>query len=94
MLRSSWMRVFLRFEDLNIFSEHKEYFVPNLRVSKMGGLMRTLKIIEYLKELDWPFIIGCQVGETSLLSRIALLAADHGGAWFSLKRAPMENTYF
>ena len=61
-------------EDLNIW-------IPNIRISKMGGLLRSLAVAERCKELNLDFIIGAQVGETSILTRIALsLANQYGGS--------------
>ena len=36
-------------------------------------------MIEELKKLRWPIIIGCHTGETSLLTRAALVAASAAG---------------
>jgi pimeloyl-ACP methyl ester carboxylesterase len=54
-------------------------FIANIKVSKVGGLIRALKMIEELKKLGWPIIIGCHVGETSLLTRAALVASGASG---------------
>ena len=43
-------------------------FMANLKVSRVGGIIRALALIEELKKLGWPIIIGCHVGETSLLT--------------------------
>lgn len=47
--------------------------IPNLRISKMGGLLRTLAIIDELKKCNLQWIIGSHVGEMSLLAKAALL---------------------
>ena len=46
--------------------------VPNLRVSKHGGLLRSL---ELLAHVHGPVIVGAQVGETSILARAGLALA-------------------
>lgn len=51
-------------------------WLPNIRVSKCGGIIRSLSILKELQEV--PFILGCQVGETSLLTRAALVVARAG----------------
>ncbi|MEX2962337.1 mandelate racemase/muconate lactonizing enzyme family protein [Microbulbifer sp. TYP-18] len=51
----------------------------NLRVSKLGGLLRSIEILDRARELGIPVIIGAQVGETSLLSRVALTLASRAG---------------
>jgi L-alanine-DL-glutamate epimerase-like enolase superfamily enzyme len=50
--------------------------VLNLRVSKMGGLLRSLEIARSAMERQIPLVIGAQVGETSLLTRAALTVAN------------------
>lgn len=50
--------------------------VVNLRVSKLGGLLRTLTMIECARQHGLAVIIGAQVGETSLLTRAGLSAAQ------------------
>jgi L-alanine-DL-glutamate epimerase-like enolase superfamily enzyme len=42
----------------------------------MGGLLRSLAIIESARKLDIGLIVGAQVGETSLLTRAGLTAAQ------------------
>ncbi len=51
----------------------------NVRVSKMGGLIRTLELIEDARARGIGIIVGAQVGETSLLTRAALTAARAAG---------------
>jgi L-alanine-DL-glutamate epimerase-like enolase superfamily enzyme/pimeloyl-ACP methyl ester carboxylesterase len=65
--------------DLSLYRNLKEKLIANVKVSKTGGLIRTLTLIEELKKLAWPIIIGCHVGETSLLTRAALPAACVAG---------------
>jgi len=50
-------------------------FIINIRISKMGGLLRSLEIARIAGELALPIIVGAQVGETSLLTRAALTVA-------------------
>lgn len=51
-------------------------WIINIRVSKMGGILRSLAVAEQAKELGIPIIIGAQVGETSVLTRAALTVAN------------------
>lgn len=51
-------------------------FIVNLRVSKMGGLLRSLELAQAAQARAIPLIIGAQVGETSLLTRAALTVAQ------------------
>jgi L-Ala-D/L-Glu epimerase len=47
----------------------------NLRVSKMGGLLRSLEAVARARSAGIGVIVGAQVGETSLLTRAALTVA-------------------
>jgi L-alanine-DL-glutamate epimerase-like enolase superfamily enzyme len=66
-------------EDLSLYRNIAGKFIANIKVSKVGGLIRALKIIEELKKMGWPIIIGCHVGETSLLTRAALVVSGAAG---------------
>ena len=66
---------FVRDEQFAHLKQNASAWIINIRVSKMGGLLRSLNIIEQAKELGIPIIIGAQVGETSLLTRAALVLA-------------------
>jgi L-alanine-DL-glutamate epimerase-like enolase superfamily enzyme len=50
----------------------------NLRVSKMGGLLRSLQVVDGARAARIGLIVGAQVGETSLLTRAALTVAHAG----------------
>jgi len=54
-------------------------WIPNLRVSKLGGLLRTLALVDAARARGLPLIVGAQVGETSLLTRVALTVACAAG---------------
>ncbi len=57
-------------------------WILNVRVSKMGGLLRSQRIIDEAGRCGIPLIIGAQVGESSLLTRAALsLAAYCQNRW-------------
>lgn len=47
-------------------------WIANVRVSKMGGVLRSLEFVTAAAKLGIDVIVGCQVGETSLLTRAAL----------------------
>lgn len=53
-----------------------EQWIVNLRVSKMGGLLRSLRLAEACRSQKLGLIVGAQVGETSLLTRAALVVAQ------------------
>jgi L-alanine-DL-glutamate epimerase-like enolase superfamily enzyme len=52
-----------------------ELWIVNLRVSKMGGLLRSLALVNELAHRGMGVIVGAQVGETSLLTRAGLTVA-------------------
>ena len=54
-------------------------WIVNLRVSKMGGLIRSLRIVSEALDRGIPIIIGAQVGETSILTRASLVIARAAG---------------
>ena len=51
----------------------------NVRVSKMGGLVRAIELIDEARARGIGVIVGAQVGETSLLTRAALTAVRAAG---------------
>ena len=66
-------------EDLSHYRNASGEFIANIKISRVGGLIRALRLIGELKKMDWPIIIGCHVGETSLLTRAALVASSAAG---------------
>lgn len=60
--------------------EEGHYKMINVRLSKCGGFRNSLKIIEYLRYRGMPFQIGCQLGESGILSAagraLSLLCGD------------------
>lgn len=86
--------------DLGMFKTVPGQFIANIKLSRLGGLIRALQMIEEIKKLGWPMIVGCHVGETSLLTRAALVASAaagesliaHEGAFgdYLVKREPAE----
>ncbi|TXI20604.1 MAG: hypothetical protein E6Q62_01155 [Nitrosomonas sp.] len=67
---------FLGHAQFDYLIEDPQTWIINLRISKMGGLFRSLAIAKTAKELSIPLIIGAQVGETSILTRAALTVAN------------------
>lgn len=69
-----------RTADLATYSENGDRWIPNVRVSKMGGLLRTLEFLQRARAMNFRVIVGAHVGETSLLTRVAFTAASAAGA--------------
>ena len=55
-------------------------WIINVRVSKMGGLLRSLNVLKRAERAGIPVIVGAQVGETSILTRAALMVAQAAGS--------------
>jgi L-alanine-DL-glutamate epimerase-like enolase superfamily enzyme len=69
----------LRLEQLDALPA-PERWIANLRVSKQGGLLRSLALAKRAAERGIAVIVGAQVGETSLLTRAALTLMQAAGA--------------
>lgn len=67
---------FLRIKQLDHLQADPQSWIINIRISKMGGVFRSLAIAEQAKVMNIPAIIGAQVGETSILTRAALTVAN------------------
>ncbi len=52
--------------------EDPECWIVNLRVSKMGGIIRSLALAKEASRRGIGLIVGAQVGETSILTRASL----------------------
>ena len=70
---------FLRIDQLPELASHPERWILNLRVSKLGGILRSLAIVKAARQAGLRIIMGAQVGETSLLTRAALTLASQSG---------------
>ncbi len=68
---------FLRMEQLKHLQADPPTWILNIRISKMGGILRSIAIAKEAKAIGLPIIIGAQVGETSILTRAALTVANH-----------------
>jgi L-Ala-D/L-Glu epimerase len=65
----------LRVEQLEVVSEDARHWIVNLRISKMGGLIRSIDVARKAKVLGLRLIVGAHVGETSVLTRAGLTIA-------------------
>jgi L-alanine-DL-glutamate epimerase-like enolase superfamily enzyme len=54
-------------------------WIVNIRVSKMGGLIRSIDLLHQAVAAGLGVIVGAQVGETSLLTRAGIALAQAGG---------------
>ncbi|MFT5765265.1 MAG: L-alanine-DL-glutamate epimerase-like enolase superfamily enzyme [Saprospiraceae bacterium] len=66
--------------DLQAYDNLEGRFIANIKVSRVGGLIRSLKMIEALQARDWKIIIGAHVGESSVMTRAGMCAAQAAGA--------------
>ena len=67
---------FLGVQQFTYLETPPKTWIINIRLSKMGGILRSLAIAAKAKALGIPIIIGAQVGETSILTRAALTVAN------------------
>jgi len=70
---------FLNMRQFEFVKGDPRAWIINVRVSKMGGLLRSIEIVREAVRLGTPVIVGAQVGETSLLTRAALPVATVAG---------------
>jgi L-alanine-DL-glutamate epimerase-like enolase superfamily enzyme len=68
-----------RVADLEPLAAYPERWIANVRVSKMGGVLRSLDLVAEASRLGLPIIVGAQVGESSVLTRAALTVASAAG---------------
>ncbi len=54
-------------------------WIANVRVSKLGGLCRSMAVIAEARLRNIPVIVGAQVGETAILTRAGWTAARAAG---------------
>lgn len=67
---------FLTENDLTKIIEKKYFSMLNLRLSKNGGLLKTLKLAEKAESSNIKYQLGCHVGETGILSALGRVAAS------------------
>ncbi len=68
---------FTKQRDFDHIHTNPESWIINIRISKMGGILRSLAVAEESKKQGIPIIVGAQVGETSILTRAALTIANN-----------------
>ncbi|MGA7144278.1 MAG: enolase C-terminal domain-like protein [Desulfobacterales bacterium] len=56
------------FDDIKKIVKENHYKMINIRLSKCGGFKNSLKMIDYLRSNGVSFQIGCQLGESGVLS--------------------------
>ena len=66
--------------DIRKILEERYYGMVNIRLSKCGGFRKSIRIIDCLRSQAVPFQIGCQLGESGILSAagraLSLLCGD------------------
>ncbi|MCP4682562.1 MAG: hypothetical protein GY864_09540 [Desulfobacterales bacterium] len=55
-------------EDVERITSEGHYKMMNVRLSKCGGFRRSIRIIDFLRKNGLSFQIGCQLGESGILS--------------------------
>ena len=67
----------LRVGQLRLLAADAARWLINLRISKMGGLLRSMALADAARQHGIEVIVGAHVGETSVLSRAALVVAHY-----------------
>ena len=66
--------------DLKALDNLPGQYIANIKVSRVGGVLRALDLVDALKAREWPIIVGAHVGETSVLTRAGICVARAAGA--------------
>jgi len=69
----------VKLSDLRAYGHAHRKICLNIRISKLGGLFRTQEILNFAETNGIRWGLGCQVGETTLLTRagLCLLEKSH-----------------
>ena len=59
-------------KELPLYEDSSSGWIANVRVSKNGGILRSIELAQAAQERGMDVILGAHVGETSLLTRAAL----------------------
>jgi L-alanine-DL-glutamate epimerase-like enolase superfamily enzyme len=66
----------LRVGQLSEIRDDAHRWIVNLRISKMGGMMRSIEFARAAERCGVALIVGAHVGETSVLTRAAIAVAN------------------
>ncbi len=78
----------LRADQIPALAADPDCWIINIRVSKMGGLLRSLAVLGAAHAAGISIIVGAQVGETSVLTRAGLVVArEAAGGLFAQEGA-------
>jgi len=69
---------FLHIRDLAGLSQPSRWIL-NLRVSKLGGLLRSVAVVRAARARGFRLVVGAHVGESSILTRAGLTLAQAAG---------------
>ncbi|MCF7948578.1 MAG: hypothetical protein K9M94_08330 [Spirochaetia bacterium] len=64
------------FQDIEQISQDASFGMINIRLSKHGGLLRSLHMARLAEEHGLSYQLGCHVGETGILSGLGRVAAS------------------
>jgi L-alanine-DL-glutamate epimerase-like enolase superfamily enzyme len=65
-----------RVDDLDALGGDPAQWIVNVRVSKTGGLLRSLEMVDAARARGLRVVVGAHVGETSVLTRAALMVVQ------------------
>ncbi len=79
-----------RLADFDAFEGSDGSYAVHLRVAKMGGLLRSLEVLERVRDLSWPLVIGSRLGEGPLLARAGFAVAAQARDLLVVKESSAE----
>ena len=65
--------------DAKGFQLNSEKFIINLRIARLGGLLRTLNMMQHARKAGFDIMIGANMGESDLSLKMGQLAAHAAG---------------
>jgi len=63
---------FVQLQQFECIQDQPNNWIINIRISKMGGVLRSIEVAKHAEQLGIDCIVGAQVGETTILTRAAL----------------------
>lgn len=65
--------------DAKLFKANNQRFIINLRIARLGGLLRTLNMMQHAKKSGFDVVIGANIGESDLSLKVGEIAAHAAG---------------
>ncbi len=66
-------------DDLKQLQIYPGEFTANIKVSRVGGVLRALELVKMIQAMGLKIIVGAHVAETSIMTRAGMLVAQAAG---------------